>query len=133
MFGDLLAWFFCLPALGAQARASWSWAAVSRAIAVASATVVMRVQPASRYRRAVTPSMACTPTGLPAAAQAAQTRCKARLSTGSSGSSCTAQGERQVPGTDVEAVDPVDGQGRLELGESGGRLDHNQAERLGRG
>ncbi len=49
---------------GAQARARLNWAAVSRVIAVASTAVVMRVQPASRYRRAMTPSVACTPTGL---------------------------------------------------------------------
>ena len=40
---------------GAQARARPNWAATSRVIAVASTTVVTRVPPASRYRRAVAP------------------------------------------------------------------------------
>ena len=56
-------------------------------MAATSAVTVSRVQPASRYRRAMAPSVACTPTGLPAAAQAAQIRFRAGFSTGSSGSS----------------------------------------------
>ena len=54
-------------------------------MAAASAVTVRRVQPASRYRRAVAPSPAWTPTGLPAAAQAAQIRARTGRSTGSSG------------------------------------------------
>ena len=45
----------------------------------------------------------------------------------------TAQGQRQVPGADVEAVDPGHGQGGVEVGDSAGRFGHDQAERIRRG
>jgi ankyrin repeat protein len=41
--------------------------------------------------------------------------------------------EPQVPGADVEAVDTVDGQGSVQIGDSAGRLGHDEAERLLRG
>jgi hypothetical protein len=41
-----------------------------------------------------------------------------------------AQGERQIPGPDVDAVDTVHGQGGVEFGDCVGRLGHDEAERL---
>jgi uncharacterized protein YndB with AHSA1/START domain len=81
-----------------QGRARPSWAAASRVMAVWSTTTVSRVQPASRYRPAVPPSVACTPTGLPAAAQAAQIRVRAWLSAGSSGSGLPPRASDRSPG-----------------------------------
>jgi anti-sigma B factor antagonist len=43
-----------------------------------------------------------------------------------------AQRQRQIPGTDVEAVDAVDGQGGVEVGDRVGRLGHDETERLRR-
>src|ERR1022692_70974 len=70
-----------------QARAAASSAATPLAITRASAATLTRRQPFSRYSRAVAPSAECTPTGLPAAAQAAQICSSAGRSTLSCGSS----------------------------------------------
>src|SRR5690348_10563420 len=45
----------------------------------------------------------------------------------------TAQRERQVPGADVQAIDTVDGQGGVQIGNSVSRLRHDEAERFPRG